>query len=211
MGHLSTCHRLTDTVPSDDPTHTKDEVLRPYPPPTGKRPPDAAKMRLVKNTTLRRRDGILQGMNDGAQEPYEYTKLDTLPKHLCYACKKGDIDGLIEHLDIDLPFHGIWMVKRAPDNAEEVKIASASSRFHPRPNKWNDYRRLQREITIYSVPKDIASAVRAKMREDGLKLLVSWLQKCESLPELWQERDCRVILFYNVKDNTLRLKDDADF
>ena len=110
---------------------------------------------------------------------YEYNK-QKLHKGVSHARKKSDIDNCLEELDIDPPMHRVWM-SGGPLRETVLKIASASTRFHPGGGVWFGFRDNTQDLNISAVPREQAGAVRAKMKEQGLKLIITriakWLEK----------------------------------
>ncbi len=148
---------------------------------------------------------------------YKYTKLDKLPKQFCYSCRKGDIDTLLEKHEILAPFDELWM-SRGPfifksdlqqhHNENIIIIASASTRFHETISEHSDYRRITRDINIYSIPVEYSTKVRKQLKEIGLLKLIRWLESHDKKPETWKQQNHSIEVNFNVSTGVILFKKD---
>lgn len=145
-------------------------------------------------------------------EPYKYIKLDKLPRHLCYSCKKGDVDSILTEREIEPPFHELWMTMgpfgfkselQQHHKEPELIVASASSRYHGRTNELWTHREVTRAIYVYSIPIEFSKAVRSQLMTAGLPKLMQWLDSCIGKHETWQQQTHQVQLVFNKANTTL--------
>ena len=134
---------------------------------------------------------------------YEYNK-QKLHKGVSHARKKSDIDNCLEELDIDPPMHRVWM-SGGPLRETVLKIASASTRFHPGGGVWFGFRDNTQDLNISAVPREQAGAVRAKMKEQGLKLIITRIAKWLEKPQIWHFFDHYIELYYDTRTMHLRI------
>lgn len=152
-----------------------------------------------------------------SESAYAFLRQKDLPAHLTHACRRQDVEACLESLGLAAPFHKLGIYRgpsldvphafRRPGVIPPVlRVARAAVRYHPNPSWMDDHRRHTRRLEVYAVPTAILREVRAALREDGLPMLVRWLERQRRLPETALVRNLALHLEYHVKDRRLETR-----
>jgi hypothetical protein len=151
-------------------------------------------------------------MTRPVEHNYKHTKWRRgLPPHLCYVCKRKDVDACLDRLGLEPPFHDlrfgpVWGIPHNLRSPKEVppsfEVACASVTYDIDPSEYTGYRRTTRELKIGQAPREIVQVVREVFLPDGLPGLLRWLEDMRKLPETATENRA-LHLQYHVDDGRL--------
>lgn len=134
-------------------------------------------------------------------EPYHYAKTPhQLPGFQSFACKKSDIDVLLPANTERVPFKTLRLTKHGglKKNKIEDKILVAKATIDPERS----------DLTIYSVPRELAGKIRLLMKEHGLPKMLSTLKDWNSRSETWHQTRHSLALWFYSKTGDMAFEDE---
>ncbi len=154
-------------------------------------------------------------MGDAVEHEYKFYKSKEFPSHLCCICKRKDVDGCLELLGLEPPFHDLWLgwlgswnvphelrsPKRLPKSFE---IAEATMSYNLGLHEFNDYRRTTRSLKIGLSHCQIVQSVREPFLRKGLPKLIRWLDQFTRLPDTALTENLALHVVYDVKEGRLQ-------